>query len=45
MKVASTILEGKLFHFLIILLAKYIFLTSVLVYLVISLCEWPLVCV
>ena len=45
MEVASTIVEGKLFHFLIILLAKYIFLTSVLVYLVKSLYEWPLVCI
>ena len=42
---ASSILEGKLFHFLIILLAEYLFLTSVLVCLVKSLYEWPLVCV
>ena len=45
MEVDSTILGDKLFHFLIILLAKYLFLISVLVCLVKSLYEWPLVCV
>ena len=45
MEVASTILEGKLFYFFIILLAKYLFLMSVLVCLVKCLYEWHLVCV